>query len=333
MPRTNYFVLARDAEDVVTSYGLAEVAREHEHYYTLLEKRTLDDSGSLTIEHGLFRSRSQGDIGEPVALNAIERYAHLKPTITFAGMNGTGLIPLRMPMENCVDGSPDPVSVYAAAVSEIQQAYKFERLYWWEFENAQSRVFGPEDIIRRTKDGQQDIVDNIFIEVDEDPAKVSLTVYNPTIRQAEFEKRKNDYLRTIENIIGIKRGLLSEVEAEERTATEITSSAGEYNLTVIDIQEAWSETAREVLNTCRHLGRIYYGWSIPESVEPTFDYGDGVLYNRDKTFEELRSMVVAGQLKGEILLDWYFEQKAKTPEEFAAVREKYMPDIAEEDGL
>ena len=57
----------------------------------------------------------------------------------------------------------------------------------------------------------------------------------------QFLARKQDILRSCESLIGFKRGILSEVEAAERTATEITSSEGDYNLTIQELQAMLAE--------------------------------------------------------------------------------------------
>lgn len=54
----------------------------------------------------------------------------------------------------------------------------------------------------------------------------TLAIFSPALREQSFLARKQSYLRAVESIIGLKRGLLSEVEEVERTAKEIISSAG-----------------------------------------------------------------------------------------------------------
>lgn len=103
-----------------------------------------------------------------------------------------------------------------------------------------------------TKDarGNKVFKDHTFVGLDEDPETVGVTIFSPALREQSFLARKQEYLRNVENVIGLKRGLLSEVEAAERTATEITSSEGEYNLTVIDFQQMWEKTVREAVRVC-----------------------------------------------------------------------------------
>ena len=120
------------------------------------------------------------------------------------------------------------------------------------------------------------------------------------------------------------------MEAAERTATEITSSAGDYNLTIIDFQKAWNTMLQELLPTCDVLGQMYKlcdSSAFDPQKDLIVDWGDGVLYNRDKTWTEYKEMVQAGMLKAELALAWYFELPHDTPEELQKIRETYLPEM------
>ena len=69
-----------------------------------------------------------------------------------------------------------------------------------------------------------------------DQQRAGLTVFSPQLRQEAYEARTQEYLRTIENLIGLKRGLLSDAQEVEKTAFEIASTAGDYNLSLQDLQ-------------------------------------------------------------------------------------------------
>ena len=119
----------------------------------------------------------------------------------------------------------------------------------------------------------------------DDPANVGVTVYSPQLRVEQFLARKQDILRSCESLIGFKRGILSEVEAAERTATEITSSEGDYNLTIQELQAMWQNGAGQALELCAALGKVYGlpGLSFDAGKDLTMDWGDGVLFDRTRT--------------------------------------------------
>lgn len=328
--RDNALIFARDGQGQPTDIGTAEFCAEGAYWYTLLERRTVNAMGHLTIRNKLYRSTVRHDLGQPVPLATLERYAALPDEYTFSEpLGGLGMARLITPLENCVDGSKDGVSVYAPAVGLIHNIDHNEALLGGEFERAQSRIIASADLLRKDRGGRRRLEDKLFVGIDDDPEAVGLTIFSPAIREQSFLARKQSYLRAAESIIGLKRGLLSEVEETERTATEVTSSKGDYAVTITDLQEMWTEAVKDAAVLCGKLGQLY---KVPGAHEITPDdallsYGDGVLYDRDKANQEMLAQVQAGLLSPERYLGWYYELPADTPEERAKIRADYMPDI------
>lgn len=268
-------------------------------------------------------------------LNSLPQYAELQEEYTFAKPVGSvGLVSLKTPMVNCVDGSKDCVSVYAAAAGLIHNINRNEAQLNGEFERGESRIVVSRDMLGKDTHGNPKLKDHVFVGLDEDQETIGVNIFSPTLRDASFLARKQEYLRNVENVIGLKRGLLSEVEAAERTATEITSSAGEYNLTIIDFQRMWEETLKEAMYLCGILGQMYRVPGAHDISEDavSVDWGNGILYDENKAWEDYKGMVAAGLLKPEIALGWRFNMPTETPEDLAAIRAKYMPEeSAEED--
>ena len=332
VPRYNVLVFGRDADGNMTDVGMTEKTIQGNCYYTLLERRTVDGEGYLTIRYRLFKAYNNENLGTEVSLNSLEQYSQLQSEYTFPKpVHSVGLASLKTPMANCVDGSADGVAAYAAAAGLIHNINRNEALLNNEFDRGQSRVIVSRDMLQ-TKNGQKTFDETLFVGLDEDPDTTGITIFNPTLREASFLARKQEYLRNVENVIGLKRGLLSEVEAAERTATEITSSAGEYNLTVIEFQQAWEKTLRELLQICAVLGELYKITNAceikPEDV--AVNWGNGVLYDEEKTWTDYKDMVAKDLLKPEIAVGWRFNRATETEEDRRKVREQLMPTLLEE---
>ena len=278
--RNHVLIFGRDADGNVTDLGLKEQVARDKSYFTLLERRT-SENGFLTISNRLFRSDSPGVLGKPVELNQVAEYARLPERFTFPDKLGVGLVSLRTPVENCIDGSADPVSVYAAAVGLIHNINRNEAQLSGEFQRGESRIITSSDFMRREADGSRSFSDHIFVGLDEDPENIGVTIFSPQLREASFLARKQDYLRSVENLIGLKRGLLSQAEDVPRTATEITSSAGDYHLTVMDFRQVWEEALRQALVLCGRLG-VFCGMEGARELtgeEVRFSWGNGVLFD------------------------------------------------------
>lgn len=331
-------VLARDAAGNVTDMITTEVSSERDGWYSLLERRTLGPDGRLTIINKLYLSRDGENLGVPVSLASLPRYEALQPEYTFPlPLGGMGLVPIKMPMENTVDGSPDGVSVYAPAVGLIHNINRNEWLLNQEFENGAIRVFASDDIISHRKNSEGKVVEKkllpgLFTGLDGDPDDAPVTVFSPTLREQSFLSRKTEYLRNVESVIGIKRGLLSEVEASERTAKEITSSEGDYNLTIQDLWEVWERAARQAMELCGVLGQMYSlcdGSAFDPQEDLSISWGNGVLFDADKAWSEMMAMVAAGMLKPELALAWKYDLPHETEADLAKIRKEYMPQMDE----
>lgn len=332
--RKNVRVFARDGNGNITDAGTAEQSASGRYYYTLLERRTVDALGYLTITNKLYRSQNQGSLGQSVPLKELPQYADLSEEYTYQRpLGGIGIVWMKTPISNCVDGSHDGVSIYASAVGLIENANRNEALLNGEFERGQSRIIASADMLEVDTDGKRKKLSaDVFTAVDEAPEDVGITIFSPTLREQSFLARKTEYLRNVENVIGLKRGLLSEVEAAERTATEVTSSEGDYNLTIIEFQQMWETALRETVMLCGILGQLYHvpGAHDVDDDSVILDWGNGVLYDEEKTWADYKEMVAAGLLKPEIALGWRFNMPTDTAAQLRKIREKYMPETAED---
>ena len=330
--RLNYLVLGRNEQDEIVDIGTAEKTVVGKLRYTLLERRTVDYSGYLTIESRLYRSEDDRMLGDQVPLATLDKYAALEPLFTLPKPVGSlGLIPLCTPLENCVDGSPDSVSVYAPAAGLIHNINRNEAQINGEFERGESRIICSGDMMAVGPDGKRkELNDHVFTAVDESPDDIGITIFSPAFREQSFLARKTEYLRNCETLIGLKRGILSDVEAAERTATEVTSSAGDYNLTITDLQEMWEKAVREAVRVCDVLGQMYKACDsavVDPATDISVDWGNGILYDEEKVWADYMAMVASGMMRPEIALAWKFNLPWETPEDLLAIREKYMPEL------
>jgi len=328
--RDNALIFGRDATGVPNDIGTTERTAHGKNYYTLLERRFLDATGRLTIQNKLYCAETSAHLGRPVPLQTLPQYAGLPDEYTFpTPLGGLGLVHMRVPIENVVDGSDDGVSVYAAAVGLIHNIDHNEAQINGEFDRGESRIIASADLMTRDKDGKRHFKDNIFVGLDDDPKEIGVTIFSPELRVMSFHERKREYLRNVETVIGIKRGLLSEVEAQERTAKEVTSSEGDYNLTIIDLQEVWAQAVKDAVKLCGILGKLYRVPGAHDVAEDAvgIDFGDGVLYNRDKVEQEMLAQVQSGLLAPERYLSWYYNLPCDTPEQRQKIREEYMPTV------
>lgn len=320
VPRNNVLIFGKDTEGIPNDLGMVERSAYGKFYYTLLERRQEDKDGLLTITNRLYRSGDSSTLGTRVKLWEHPAYAQLEESYRFSvPLDGIGLARMKTPMLNCVDGSSDGVSVYAAVTGLIHNLNENEAQLNGEFRRGESRLVVSRDLLT---DGQ--LRDHLFVGLDDDPEQVGITVFSPQLRVDAYLARKQEYLRNIESVVGLRRGMLSDANIQERTATEIASSAGDFNLTVIQLQQMWQTAMEEALQLCEKLASVY---CLPAlgNADISVDWGNSTLYDEDKIWQEYRQMVQQGLLAPEVALGWRFGLPATTEEERRIIRQRYMP--------
>lgn len=333
--RNQAVVMGRDPDGRLTSIGMVEQTAQGGSWYTLVESRTVDAAGFLQMHNKLYRSSGAHLLGAPCALDSLSRYAELSESWAYLKPVGSvGLVPLRTPMANCVDGSLEAVSIYEPAMGLIHNINRNEAQLSREFELGQHRIMAPAEMLRTGDHGERKLDDQVFVGLQEFRAQggIGLTAFSPTLRHESYEARKQSYLKSVENVIGMKRGLLSDVQEVEKTAYEIASTAGDYNLSLIDLQRVWFDAVREYLTLCDTLGRMYHycddtSWDAREQL--SISWGNGVLYDPDKNWSDILQMVQSEMLKPEIALAWKYDLPWETPKDLEAIREKYMPELTD----
>lgn len=317
VPRQNILVFGRDGQGRPNDIGMVEQSYRGKYCYTLLERRRAEN-GYLTIENKLYRATNRENLGNPVSLREHPLYAELPAKYVIEAPIGLGMVQMKTPILNCVDGSYDGVAIYAPAVGLIANIDQNEQQLCGEFSRGESRVFASSDLL----DGELGLKDHLFVGLNESPENVGINIFSPKLREGSYLARKQEYLRNVESMVGLRRGMLSDAQEDKRTATEITSSAGDFNLTVISYQQIWEQAVRETALLCRLLAELY-GLPLP-SVKVQFDWGNGMLFDEEKTWEDYRQMVRDGILAPEVALGWRFGLPWETEKDREIIRRKYM---------
>ena len=148
------------------------------------------------------------------------------------------------------------VSIYEPAMGLIHRINENELQFSREFELGRMRVVASADILR-THNGKKSLTDDVFVGLDGNEQSVGITPFAPALRNESYEARRQTYLKAIENLLGIKRGILSDAEAVSKTATEINSSAGDYSLSIMDFQHLYYDALQAALRLGDQIGQAY----------------------------------------------------------------------------
>ena len=204
------------------------------------------------------------------------------------------------------------VSVFAKAVDTIREADEQYSRFLWEFEGSELAVDVDPSVLRPKKDGKGQemprLNKRLFRGVDLNSDE-SYHVFNPTIRDASLIAGLTQILLRIEDLCGLARGSLSNVQQEARTATEIKHMRQRTYITVADNQKALEHCLTDVIRAMDKYATLYN--LAPEGeYDVSFEWDDSVLNDTAQQLAERLELHSAGLLGDAELRQWYFGETA-----------------------
>ena len=227
-----------------------------------------------------------------------------------------------MPFTNGVDlYSPLGVSVYSRAVDLIEQADRQYSRLLWEFEGGELAVDASVDALRYDKNHPNGKLpkgkERLFRGLDIEAGNGSdlYQVFSPALRDESLVHGLNEMLIRIEDVCGFARGTVSNLDHTEnaRTATELKAMKQRTYALVCDTQKALQKALEGLIYAMDELADLYAIAPAGE-IEPSFDFDDSVICDREQEFVEKRQLVMDGIMQPWEFRAWYFgetEEAAK----------------------
>ena len=330
-----FFPLAFNSKGEITSAAFVEQKRQENIYYHRLEEHDLQENG-YTIRNSAFKSYSSDDLGTPVSLKDIPEWANLQPEIHIAGIKRPLFSYFRMPQGNIVDpDSPLGVSVFARAVTLIEEADKQYQRLLWEFEGGELLILIARSAFALDRQGNPVLPngkERLYQAVEFDGDKNSesfMQVFSPALRDVSILNGLNDLLMRIEDTCGLARGTFSNPQSEARTATEIKILKQRSYATVSDTQKSLEAALTGLIEAMNILTTLYH--LAPEgNYETAFNWDDSIIVDMDSEVAIKLQEVAAGIMSREEYRMWRYGEDEETARKNLPGMEKLVDTEEEE---
>lgn len=260
---------------------------------------------------------------DEVEIKTIDEWSDIEPEVRLTGLEAPLFVYIKVPSANNVDTyCPLGVSVYSLAVEAIKEADRQYTRCINEYALKEAAIHASADLWKSNKDGTPILPEGkerVYRILDDAGSQQStIKDYSPDIRDASFYHGEEEQLRKIELLCGIAYGTLSKVQETAKTATEIKMSKQRSYTTVSNMQKEIEDGLRKVCDIISALADLYD--LCPDgSYELACSWGDSVREDTDVEYQRRLQLVMAGLLRQEAFLAWYFG----CPED--SVTAKYMP--------
>ena len=316
----DFYPIAFDDDGNIIDVAFFNQFTSGKYIYTKIERQTFSqEKRSLVVENKAFKAEivkaddedKEQDLGQEVPLSSISRWAGIsEEPVTISPVDKSLFGYFRVPLANNIDiDSPLGISIFSPAVKLIRKAdEQFSRLDW-EYKGGQLAIdvdptavtyekgyYGTE---MRLDDVQQRLYRHLDLGADD-----TYQAWAPSLRDSNYIQGLNIYTNKIEDMLGLARGTLSQVESEARTATEIKLLKQRTYITVSAIQNALEQCLLDVVYAMNMFTEIY-NLAPKGDYDTNIDWKDSILTDTDTELEQKLNLQNAGILSKAEVRAWY----------------------------
>ena len=311
------FIPLSYSNGIITSAVFFNQEVKGKYYYTRVEKQTYSyENKSHTIESHFFVSSSPDNIGTEMILGKINNgtWSKIDPYIVINDVDRPLFAFWAVPFANHIESdSPLGVSVYSRAIKLLNEADLQWDRYLWEFKGGELAVDVGEEVLRQrpgeksleTASTRDRLFRRINIDSDSNSEKSFYEVFNPDLRDENYSRGLNEIKRQIEFNCSLAYGTLSNPQNVDKTAEEVKASKQRSYTAVSDMQHSLEAVLEDYIYACDAMADAC-NLAPAGDYEISFNWGDGVLEDKDKEQAIQLNEVNSGIRKKTDYLKWRY---------------------------
>lgn len=293
--------------------------------YSKVERHKFDiSSRTITITNKAYRTKNNSnndiaELGTEIPLTAVERWSSIEPEIEVTNIDKPLYGYYKVPIANNIDiNCPLGVSVFHKASSVIERADRqFSRLDW-EYDAGQMAI-DVDPMAIKTDSGyygtssMDDLRSRVYRKLDlgtDDTYKE----FAPTLRDSSYINGLNLYLMRIEDICGVARGTISNVDGTARTATEILILKQKTYVTTARNQEVLQKCLEDVIYATNVLADYYKDElnALDGEYVMNTEWSDSAIVDTYTELEQRMNLMREGVLGKAEVRSWYTGEDMQT---------------------
>ena len=329
---SNFYPLAFNGSGDIIEAAFIQRKVDKDTIYSRLEHHKYENH-TVTIANTAFKTSANtmsnygADLGQEIPLSMVPEWKDIDTVTTIDDVDRLLFAYFKMPEANTIDiYSPLGVSGFDKAVSLIRDAdVQYSRLLW-EYEGGELAIDIDKDALRDTTvrdvDGKEVIVSRmghlqqrLYRPVDLGATDDTYNQYAPALRDDSYIKGLNTILMHIEDVTGLSRGTISEVDVSEaRTATELRILKQRSYQTNADIQMAIQTCLEDLIYVMNVLCELYDITPTGE-YETSFEWDDSILVDVNEELGKRMTLMQNGIMSKKEVRMWYMGETDKQARE------------------
>ena len=175
-------------------------------------------------------------------------------------------------------------------------------------------------MFKKDKNGNYELPDSHLFKKFNSDKDIMFEVFDPAIRESSYYTRLQELYARLEKEIGTSKGILTEVETQDATATAIKKALYDTFTIVADTRTAFEKGMNDLLEGINILANYYNITPIGE-YQVNYDWSYDLLESTEETFAQLTQGQSLGVVKEEEIRQFIF------PDETIDEAKKAIKDI------
>ena len=314
-----FYPISFDDDGNIIDIAFIDQFTSGKYIFTKVERQTFSQSKRIVVvENKAFKAQvrnedddTEQELGQEIQLSSVDRWKGISEEPVIIDNVDKPLYGFfKVPLANNIDmKSPLGISVFSPAVKLIRRAdEQFSRLDW-EYAGGQLAIDVDPTAVTYSEGyyGTTMNLDNcqnrLYRKLDLGTDD-TYHAWSPTLRDANYINGLNVYTNKIEDMIGLARGTLSQVESDARTATEIKLLKQKTYITVSALQDSLEDCILDVIYAINVFAELY-NLSPSGDYTTNIEWKDSILTDTDTELEQKLSLNQAGILGKAEIRAWY----------------------------
>ena len=314
-----FYPISFDDDGNITDIAFFDQFTSGKYIYTKVERQTFSqEKRMVVVENKAFKAQikdstddTEQELGKEIKLSSVERWSGIsEEPVIIEPVDKPLYGYFKVPLANNIDmKSPLGISVFSPAVSLIQRAdEQFSRLDW-EYKGGQLAIDVDPTALTYSEGYygtlavMDDVQDRLYRKLDMG-SDDTYQAWAPGLRDSNYIQGLNMYTNKIEDMLGLARGTLSQVESEARTATEIKLLKQRTYITVSAIQDSLEDCLLDVVYAMNMFASMY-NLAPKGTYDTNIEWKDSILTDTDTELEQKLNLQNAGILSKAEVRAWY----------------------------
>jgi len=327
-----FYPLAFNGSGDIVEAAFIQKKVDKDFVYSRLEHHKYENH-TVTVTNLAFRSTANiqngagNELGQEISLKSVPEWQDIQPVTVIQNVDRLLFAYFKMPEANTIDMySPLGVSGFDKARKLIQDAdIQYSRLLW-EYEGGELAIDIDRDALRDyyerdnqgnlvLKQGMGHLQQRLYRPVDLTAEGDTYNQYAPQLRDHSYINGLNTILMHIEDVTGLSRGTISEVDvAEARTATELKILKQRSYQANVEIQKAIQDFLDDVVYVMNVLCDLY-DITPKGEYEISYEWDDSILVDKDEELGRNIALMEKGIVSKKELRMWYKGETEKQARE------------------